>query len=153
MSTVIANLPPVLGGTIPDPGLIYQFRTYNNPGDFYNGYPSQWQVDLVIQPISNAELPNYQFDASSISVGQWYVQPSGFCWRIAQIIPNATSGPTYVTVILDDVGLYNLLSDPAQQGYNSPQAFTEGVIFSISESGAPILTYLNNLIANKRPVA
>jgi len=143
MSSNIPKIPPVLGATIPTQASISQKTTYNRPGDPWDGYPYRWQVQFNIVTISTSELPNQQFDGADVKVGQWYAQSSGFSWRIVEIVSVASN--TEMVVVLEDVDLYNLSSDPAQSGNNQPLPQSNGVIFSLSEDGNPILTYLSSL--------
>jgi len=133
-------LPPVVGGQIQ---LLStnQTRAYNNENSTLNNYPYEFSVILNITLLTNLDqgvIGATQFDATTITVGQWLLQNTGFAYLIVAIEPPIDANT--VTVTIRDVDMYNALSDPSQQGSNYPSEGTGFIIFSLSEEGVPIIT-------------
>ncbi len=134
----IPVLPSIVGGSIRSNSTVGG-RTYINDNSVLNNYPYEFTVTLDIDSVPNLDqtLPNLQFDASTIYVGQWLLQNTGFAYMIVQIVEVVSLAT--VTVIIRDVDMYNAISDPSQQGSNYPSEGTKMAIFSLSEDGTPII--------------
>ena len=109
----IPSLPVTIVGKIKS-GTSVVNSFYNNSLSFYSGYPYTFSVTLEIVPTNNSDdriLPNiYSYDANFIKEGMWIGQSNGFSYKIIDVSEPTNS--TEVDVILKDVNLYNLLSDP-----------------------------------------
>ena len=84
-------------------GSITVVRNYNNPGDPYDGYPYEFEVNLSVTTLSNSQPPNYQFDAYDIVRGMWLLQSTGLAYEIIDV--QTPSSSSAITVTLKDVDL------------------------------------------------
>ena len=138
-------LPSVVSASI-DLQSTTQTRAYNNPNSNLIAYPYEFQVNLTVTLLANLDptLASNQFDATTITVGQWLLQNTGFAYLIVAI--DTPTSPTNVTITIRDVDMYNALSDPSQQASNYPSEGTASLIFSVSPEGTAIIT--NTTILN-----
>ena len=134
----IPNLPVSMLAAVKS-GTTIVSRTYNSPGNQYDGFPYTFDVTLQVTNLSTSQPPNYQFQPSDIVPGMWLLQTSGFCYEIVTV---GTPSGNDIDVTLKDVDLYNLYSAPTQDGNNYPIETSNGVIFTISDDGDPILSSL-----------
>ena len=147
----LAPLPSVVCAYI-NPGSVTTTRNYNNPNSILNDTPYEFEVTMTIVPIGTSNDPvniSGQIDGSSISAGQWIIQPNGFSYLITSInsaLP--LSDTTTINVTLRDVDLYNALSSN-NTGSNYPLEGTIGIgiVFSLSEDGSPIVNFLQSLVS------
>jgi len=82
------------------------------------------------------------YDANDIEVGDWIAQPTGKTYKIIEIIEVIDQQNSIL--IIEDENLYNLKSDPSQQGNNYPDEDQPGAIFELDEDGNPILAGITN---------
>ena len=126
-SALTPPLPIILGGSIQSLST-NQSRAYNNGNSILNNYAYEFTTTLNIISLPNLDQlstggtnPNAgptQFDATSVQVGQWLLQNTGFGYLIVAI--NTLIDNLTVNVTIRDVDMYNALSDPTQQGSNYP---------------------------------
>jgi hypothetical protein len=133
-------LPVTLVGSIQN-GSVYTNSFYNNTGSTYNGYGYTFRVIINVENATNSDdriTPNpYVYDANQIIPGMWFGQSNGLAYRIESVV--SLNSNTQVELILKDVGLYNILSDPYSSGNNTPIEDNNGIIFNLSEDGDPII--------------
>jgi len=142
-------LPITLVGSIQN-GSVSLNTFYNNADSIYNGYGYTFNATLDILLTFNSDdrttpTPNV-YDANQIVPGMWFGQGNGLAYRIESIV--SLNSNTQVEVILKDVGLFNLLSDPSFSGINTPIENNNGIIFSLSEDGDPIISGIEFLRPN-----
>lgn len=145
----IPSLPITIVAKIV-PGSLAVDTTYNNPSSAYNGYPYTFTATLEVIPAVNSDdriIPNpYNFDAYHITEGMWIGQTNGSSYQI--IGASTPSDSTHIDVVLKDVDLFNLLSDAAISGSNTPVEGNYSVLFNLSEDGDPILSSIELQRAN-----
>lgn len=137
-------LPSVVSGTI-NLQSTNPTRSYNGPSLY--GYPYEFQVDLTIIVNANSDYTSptsSQFDATTITVGQWLLQNTGSAFLIVAI--NSITNPSLLSLTLRDVDMFNALSDSTQQGNNYPSEGVQCVIFSLSPEGTAVIA--NTTIMN-----
>ena len=135
----IPSLPITIPGSIVSGTLLVDTR-YNNPSSIYNGYPYIFECQISLIPESTSDdqitpLP-YIYGADNISVGMWFGLPNGYSYKIVDIVSVASDD--IITLKIQDVNLYNLYSDPGQNGENAPAESQTGIIFQLDETGLPI---------------
>jgi hypothetical protein len=111
----------------------------------FHGYPYTFQVNVAvdIQTHSGEKTREpFIYDTNDIKVGDWLAQPTGKTYIIKQIVE--ILDPQNATLIIEDENLYNLKSDPSQQGNNYPDEEQPGAIFELDEDGNPILAGITN---------
>ena len=141
MSASLPYLPITMPASIIT-GSTTVTRTYVNPNSIYNGYPYEFEVDVLIIPEPTSDdRTGYGYDGTYIVPGMWYGQITGVSYEIIQV-SNATASSA--TWIIRDVNLYNLLSDPSFTGSNYPPENQYGIVFSISEDGDPVISSLSS---------
>ena len=127
------------------PGTSLPVNTINDENSQFNGYPNRFQVEIFteIQTHSgeNTRAP-FMYDANDIEVGDWIAQPTGKTYKIIEIIEVIDQQNSIL--IIEDENLYNLKSDPSQQGNNYPDEDQPGAIFELDEDGNPILAGITN---------
>ena len=112
---------------------------WSNPGDPYDGYPYQWQVQLLVtnQAHSNPYTATpYYYTSFDIKIGDWIASSvDGIAFQIIDIVsvPDTTS----ITVIVEDIDLFNVYNDATSSGSGGPN-LGAGVIFSLDNIGNPI---------------
>jgi hypothetical protein len=116
------------------------YSTWSNPGDPYDGFPYQWSVEMNVSQQSHSN-PNtttpYAYNSQDVKVGDWLASSiDGVSFEIIQITDN--SNPNYMTVILEDIELFNTYNDPTGQGAGGPIQ-GQSVIFEMNNVGDPIL--------------
>lgn len=126
-------------------GFTSPIDTVNDETSQFNGYPRTFQVNAVvdIQTHSGEKTREpFIYDANDIMSGDWIAQPTGKTYIIRQIVEVIDS--QNITLIIEDENLYNLKSDPSQQGNNYPDEEQPGAIFELDEDGNPILAGITN---------
>lgn len=134
------QIPTIVGGYIVSTSTNAS-RFYKNPSSTLNTYPYEYTVTLNITAVPNLDqgaLGPSQFDATTITVGQWLLQNTGCAYLIVGI--NQLTSSSIVNVTIRDVDMYNALSDPTQAGTNAPSEGTAFIIFSLSDNGTPVIT-------------
>jgi hypothetical protein len=134
----MAILPPkVMSATIT---AYTPIEYLDNASDIYNGYPYRWQADVsvILQTHSNPNTSTpYYYTAYDIKVGDWISSAvDGSAYEIIEII--SILDQTSVTLVIEDIDMFNTYNDQTQSGSGSPTT-TEGVIFSLDNDGNPIL--------------
>jgi hypothetical protein len=126
-------------------GLTSPIDTIVDETSQFNGYPRTFQVsafiDIQTHSGENTREP-FIYDANDIMVGNWLAQPTGKTYIITQIVEVLDA--QNVILIIEDQNLYNLKSDPTQQGNNYPDEEQPGAIFELDEDGNPILAGITN---------
>jgi hypothetical protein len=119
--------------------------TVNDETSQFNGYPFKFQVEIFIDIQThsgeNTREP-FVYNAYDAIVGDWFAQPTGKTYEIVQVI--GVIDQQNIILILEDKNLYNLKSDPSQQGNNYPDEDQPGAIFQLDEDGNPILAGITN---------
>ena len=113
---------------------------WSNPGDPYDGYPYRWELSLsvTLQTHSNPNTTTpYYYTANDINIGDWI---SSSLDGSAHEIISITSVPdiTDVSLVVEDIELFNTYNDITQSGNGGPSNGT-GAIFSLDNDGEPIL--------------
>lgn len=126
-------------------GTVIPLDLINDELSQFNGYPKSFQVEisLDIQTHSgeNTREP-FAYNAYDINVGDWIAQSTSKTYKIIQVLE--VIDQQNAIVIIEDENLYNLKSDPSQQGFNYPDEDQYGAIFSLDEDGNPILAGITN---------
>jgi hypothetical protein len=120
-----------------------------NPSDPWTGYPYQWTVSLRVQPQphSDPSTPRpFTYNGLDISIGDWVIfSSSALALQIVSIVAQTDSN---LTVIVEDVSLYNILSDPSQTGQGigpiSPQGVFDCLIVRLNPSGIPVFSAISD---------
>jgi hypothetical protein len=140
----ITMIASVRGGTVNIT------RNYNNSSSVYNNYPYEFSCTLDITPLSTSEdtklNSQFQFDAYDLNVGMWLLQPNGWSYKIISI--NTPNSQTEIQVTLQDVNLFNVLNDPSFSGFNDLSTGVNGLIFTLSDDGDPIIPSTATLSAS-----
>jgi hypothetical protein len=142
----MAILPPkVLMINIVSSSITTNWSNPNNPEDPYIGYPYQWEVVLSVTPQthSNPNTPTpYYYVATDINVGDWISNSlGGAAFEIIGIVSVPDS--TDITLLIEDIELFNTYNDPTSQGQGGPITGS-GVLFSLDNDGVPILMGLES---------
>jgi hypothetical protein len=117
----------------------------NDETSQFNGYPFRFQVEISIDIQTHSGEKTREpfiYNSLDINVGDWLAQPTGKTYKIIQIIE--VIDQQNIILILEDENLYNLNSDPSQQGNNYPDEDQPGAIFALDEDGNPILAGITN---------
>jgi hypothetical protein len=69
----------------------------------------------------------------------WFGLPNGYAYRI-QSITSVNPAGTSCTIVIEDVDLYNLVTDNSGMGNNFPVEGFTGLFFNIGLDGLPIIT-------------
>ena len=112
----------------------------DNTSDIFIGTPYRWTVKIEVQPQAHSNHttaePMY-FNGNDVKVGNWFASGAG---GRANVITQIISQDSYVVnCIIEDYERYNLFTDPAQSGNGLCDPFSNGIIFSIADSGLPVL--------------
>ena len=118
-----------------------------NPTDPWNGYPYQWNlsVDVQAQIHSDPTTPTpFSYNGLDVSVGNWLVfTGSGVAVEIVSI---TNQNDSTLSFIVEDVSLYNLINNPAQNGQGigtvSPDNLFDCLIISLNPEGIPVFSNL-----------
>lgn len=114
--------------------------TYSNPLSTWNGSAFKYNtiLDLIVQTNSSEDTTPtaYQYSGLDVQVGMWIGLTNGYIYKITSI---ASATETQVNCVIEDADLYNLLIDNTQQGDNFPPESQNGLIFTISDDGIPII--------------
>ena len=135
------SLPPIspfVGAKIISNPIVVRELNYTVPFNGNIPIHYDYKVDLLITVVSNSTL-NYQFDATSIKVGQWIAFSNGFSYLIIET--SNLVGTQNITVTMRDIDLYCALTDSTANLDGTPFGGTPGIIFSLSEDGNPAITY------------
>ena len=117
----------------------------NDETSQFNGYPYTFQVNAVVDIQTHSGENTRQpfiYDAMDINVGDWLAQPTGKTYIVKEIVEIVDE--QNIVLIIEDENLYNLKSDPSQQGNNFPDEEQPGAIFMLDEDGNPILAGITN---------
>lgn len=118
---------------------IYAYWPNPSDGSQFANKAWQWTVTFAVNPqhVSDASL-GHAYTGLNIVVGDWFSdQVGGRAWIIRSIASGATTSS--VTCVLEDVKQYNTYSDPSTGGNGAPANNASGFVFSLDESGQPIL--------------
>ena len=114
-----------------------------NPSDPWTGYPYQWQVsvDVQSQTHSDPETPiPYTYNGLSVSVGNWLIFTAASI--AVEIISITSQTDSILTFIVEDVGLSNIVNNPAQSGIGIGSVSDPGVydclIINLNSEGIPV---------------
>ena len=120
-----------------------------NPSDPWTGYPYQWTVSFQVrpQPHSDPSTPRpFTYNGLDISVGDWLIFSSAAL--ALQIVSVTSQTDSSLTVIAEDVSLYNILSDPSQTGQGigpiSPHDVFDCLVVKTSPAGIPIFSTISD---------
>ena len=118
-----------------------------NPSDPWNGYPYQWSVTVEIQSQSHSDPTTarpFTYNGLDVVIGDWLVFTSGA--MALEIISITSQTDSSMTLIVEDVGLSNLLNNPAQTGQGigptSGHDIYDCLIINLNSSGVPIFAPL-----------
>jgi hypothetical protein len=126
---------------------------YDGMNSPWAGYPYKWKAHYVIQNPQIHADPNtqtpFEYNGLDIVVGDWVGVGDGLAVRVVEILNESftyagtelTSPSTNsITLIVEDLEIYNLLNDPSQSGVN----FIDGQswFFSLSAAGVPMLNFI-----------
>lgn len=118
-----------------------------NPGDPWTGYPYQWSIAVEVQAQVHSDpttLTPFSYNGLDISVGDWLVfTGSGIAVEIVSI---TSQNDSQLSFIVEDVSLYNLINNPAQNGQGigtvSPDNLFDCLIISLNPEGLPVFSNL-----------
>lgn len=118
-----------------------------NPTDPWNGYPYQWSVSFNVQSQvhSDPSTPRpFTYNGLDITIGDWLIfAGESMALEIISIVSQTDS---LLTVIVEDVGLSNILNNPAQSGQGigpvSPYDVFDCLIIRLNPSGVPVFAPL-----------
>lgn len=121
-----------------------------SPSNPWNGYPYQWTVSITVQAQAHSDpytQTPYTYNALDIVPGQWLVFTNQN--MTVQIISISSQTDTSATMIVEDVGLTNILNNPNQTGQGigaiSADSLFDCLIIETNAEGlpvfAPILDY------------
>jgi hypothetical protein len=118
-----------------------------NPTDPWNGYPYQWEVSVEVQSQSHSDpttIRPFTYNGLDVGIGDWLVfTSSAMALEVVSIVSQTDSTLTF---IVEDVGLSNLLNNPAQTGQGiGPVSGSETydcLIINLNSSGVPIFAPL-----------
>lgn len=145
MASIIQQVPTKFLVTKVLSGLTSPIDTVTDETSQFNGYPCTFQVSVMIDIQTHSGENTRQpfiYDANDIVVGDWIAQPTGKTYIVKQIVEILDE--QNATLIIEDENLYNLKSDPSQQGNNYPDEEQPGAIFELDEDGNPILAGITN---------
>jgi hypothetical protein len=122
---------------------VTEFAYWPQDGSAYAGSPFQWSVvlDITPQTTSAPDTPTpYYYTGTDVVVGDWMSNAvGGMAWIIRSI---TSADASDLTCVIEDVDLYNTYADPSGNGDGAPANESAGFIFSLDESGQPILSPL-----------
>lgn len=106
----------------------------------YAGFAFRWTVTLTVTPQSHSDpatpIPFF-YDGRSVVTGDWFSNAvGGTAWRVFHINTQTSSS---VNCIVEDVEQYNTYNDPTTDGDGSPHSSISGFLFSVDQSGQPVL--------------
>ena len=114
-----------------------------NPSDPWTGYPYQWQVTANIhsQTHSDPETPiPYTYNGLSVVIGNWLIFNNSSI--AVEIISITSQNDQILTFIVEDIGLSNIVNDPAQSGVGIGSVSDQGVydclIINLNSEGIPV---------------
>jgi len=118
-----------------------------NPSDPWTGYPYQWQVGVSVQSQTHSDpyTPRpYSYNGLDVTVGDWLFFAN---LNIAVEIISITAQDDYnLTLIVEDVQLYNIINDPAQTGHGIGGISGDGnydcIIAQLNSEGLPVFAQL-----------
>ena len=106
----------------------------------WTGNAYKWRVKLQITPTDNSgATPSFTYNANHIVVGDWVsVSPRGIANQIVEIVDLISD--TEIDVIVEDIDLYNTLTDTTGLGNGIGPDNTQGFVFPLDDtSGLPVL--------------
>lgn len=114
-----------------------------NPSDPWNGYPYQWTVSFSVQNQSHSDPATprpFTYNGLDIGIGDWLIFTSES--MALEIISISAQTDSTLTVILEDVGLTNIINNPAQSGQGigpvSPPGAFDCLVIRLNASGIPV---------------
>ena len=116
--------------------------TYSNALSPWDGSPFIFTCTLTVLPQETSSYdttPQLLYNASNLVAGMWFGLPNGYTYRI-QSITSVNPAGTSCTLVIEDVDLYNLVTDNSGMGNNFPVEGFTGLFFSIGLDGLPIIT-------------
>lgn len=116
-----------------------------NPSDIWNGYPYQWLVTLQVNSQIHSDPTTAQpftYNGLDVRIGDWVVfTGEGMALEIISISSQTDS---VLSIIVEDVGLYNILNNQAQSGQGigpiSPPGVFDILIIRLNDSGIPVFS-------------
>ena len=120
-----------------------------NPTDPWTGYPYQWQVSALVQPQVHGDPTTPQpftHNGLDVSVGNWMVFASASL--AVEVISITSQTDSQITMIVEDVGLNNILNDQTQNGQGIGPVSTTGIydcpLIELNSSGIPVFSILSD---------
>jgi hypothetical protein len=118
-----------------------------NPTDPWTGYPYQWQIVLSVQSQTHSDpyTPRpFSYNGLDVKVGDWLFFAN---LNIAVEIISITAQDDYnLTLIVEDVQLYNIINDPTQTGQGIGRISGDGnyncIIAQLNSEGLPVFAQL-----------
>jgi len=114
-----------------------------NPSDPWNGYPYQWEVTLQVSSQSHSDPTTprpFTYNGLDVSIGDWVIFDGES--QALEIIGFTSQSDSAITVLVEDVGLTNILSNPSQtgQGIGPPSApgVYDVLVIRLNPSGIPV---------------
>lgn len=118
-----------------------------NPTDPWNGYPYQWNLNVEVQAQVHSDptsITPFSYNGLDVSIGDWLVFTSNGI--AVEIISIASQNDSSLSIIVEDVSLYNLINNPAQTGQGigvvSPDNLYDCLIISLNPEGIPVFANL-----------
>ena len=115
----------------------------------WNGYPYQWTVTVSIQPQVHSDpytQTPFSYNGLDVTVGQWLIFPGQT--MAVQIISISSQTDTTLTMIVEDVGLTNILNNPGQSGQGigpvSPPGQFNCLIVTLNAEGLPVFASISD---------
>jgi hypothetical protein len=136
------NLPITLYASVTSITPVAQWNQANGPNDPYLGYDYQWSIIMLIEPQYNGDFSNnFQYDETSVHVGDWVVLTSGSFISTVQIISISAVGAQTLVCTVEDVDRYNQYFT-GNYGINdvSPSGVYDALIVRLGEDGLAIIT-------------
>jgi len=118
-----------------------------NPSDPWNGYPYQWNINVEVQAQIHSDPTSqtpFSYNGLDVSVGDWLIfTASGIAVEIVNISSQTDST---LSILVEDVSLYNLINNPAQSGQGigtvSPDNLFDCLIIRLNPEGIPVFSNL-----------
>ena len=118
-----------------------------NPTDPWSGYPYQWQVSAHVQSQTHSDpytARPFTYNGLDISIGDWLFFTDQN--RAVEIISIASQSDYDLTLIVEDVQLFNILNDPAQTGHGIGHISDIGahdcILARLNAEGIPVFASL-----------
>ena len=119
----------------------------SNPSDAFINYPYRWTVTFSVISQAHSDPSTrvpYYYAGLDIAVGDWFSNAvGGAAWQIVSI---TSANDTTVVVVVEDIDLFNTVSDPSGSASGAPANLIDGFIFQVGDDGLPILAPLVPLV-------